>query len=377
MNANVKNIRLGDIIDLRDEVNAENAPYPVLGLNKEKSFIPTVANLSEIDLRKYKVVQKNWFAFSGMQTGRDVCIRIARYTEESPAIISPAYTTFTIRECYKGRQILDSYIFLFFNRRESDRYGAFISDSSVRANLDWPRFCDIEIPLPDIEIQRQLVNVWEGLNSMKQDNEAQAEPLMELCMSYLKKLRKNYPLQSIGGFIAPIDERNSDNKYKEDSVRGIATSKQFIVTKANLEGVSLSSYKLVPPNSFAFVADTSRRGDKMSLAFNDSPEVYLVSSISTVFEVLKCSDLLPEYLYLWFLRPEFDRYARFHSWGSARETFDLDDMKRVSIPIPPKPIQQAVVDIYNCAKESKAIAEQAEQLRRIAGPALMQKAINN
>ena len=339
--------------------------------------MPTVANVNDVNLQKYKVVEKGWFAFSGMQTGRDVCIRLARYTDDFPALISPAYTTFTLRDRVGEKEISPAYVFMFFNREESDRYGAFISDSSVRANLDWSRFCDIEIPVPDIEIQRQLVDVWEGLNSMKQDNEAQAEPLMELCMSYLKKLRKDYPLQSIGGFIAPIDERNSDNKYKENSVRGIATSKQFIVTKANLEGVSLSSYKLVPPNSLAFVADTSRRGDKMSLAFNDSPEVYLVSSISTVFEVLKGSDLLPEYLYLWFLRPEFDRYARFHSWGSARETFDLDDMKRVSIPIPPKSIQQAVVDIYNCAKESKSIAEQAEQLRRIAGPALMQKAINN
>lgn len=370
-------MRMGDLIILQDKVNSDNNEFPVLGLNKEKSFMPTVANVNDVNLQKYKVVEKGWFAFSGMQTGRDVCIRLARYTDDFPALISPAYTTFTLRDRVGEKEISPAYVFMFFNREESDRYGAFISDSSVRANLDWSRFCDIEIPVPDIEIQRQLVDVWEGLNSMKQDNEAQAEPLMELCMSYLKKLRKDYPLQSIGGFIAPIDERNSDNKYKENSVRGIATSKQFIVTKANLEGVSLSSYKLVPPNSLAFVADTSRRGDKMSLAFNDSPEVYLVSSISTVFEVLKGSDLLPEYLYLWFLRPEFDRYARFHSWGSARETFDLDDMKRVSIPIPPKSIQQAVVDIYNCAKESKSIAEQAEQLRRIAGPALMQKAINN
>lgn len=377
MASEVSYMRMGDLIILQDKVNSDNNEFPVLGLNKEKSFMPTVANVNDVNLQKYKVVEKGWFAFSGMQTGRDVCIRLARYTDDFPALISPAYTTFTLRDRVGEKEISPAYVFMFFNREESDRYGAFISDSSVRANLDWSRFCDIEIPVPDIEIQRQLVDVWEGLNSMKQDNEAQAEPLMELCMSYLKKLRKDYPLQSIGGFIAPIDERNSDNKYKENSVRGIATSKQFIVTKANLEGVSLSSYKLVPPNSLAFVADTSRRGDKMSLAFNDSPEVYLVSSISTVFEVLKGSDLLPEYLYLWFLRPEFDRYARFHSWGSARETFDLDDMKRVSIPIPPKSIQQAVVDIYNCAKESKAIAEQAEQLRRIAGPALMQKAINN
>ncbi len=199
---------------------------------------------------------------------------------------------------------------------------------------------------------------------------------MELCMSYLKKLREEYVPVPIGDFLIPVDERNTDNVYNEKSVRGIATSKHFIDTKANLEGVSLSNYKLVAPNRFAFVADTSRRGDKMSLAFNDTKDTFLVSSISTVFEVVNDRTLLPEYLYLWFLRPEFDRYARFHSWGSARESFNLDDMKRVCIPIPNKSIQQAIVDIFKCAKESKAISNEAEKLRKAVAPALIQKAIH-
>lgn len=376
MASDITYMRIGDLIILQDKVNSDNCDYPVLGLNKEKNFMPTVANINEVNLQKYKIVEKGWFAFSGMQTGRDVCIRIARYIEDNPALISPAYTTFTLRDKVGEKEVSSSYVFMFFNREESDRYGAFISDSSVRANLDWSRFCDIEIPVPDIEIQRQLVEVWEGLNNMKKDNEAQAEPLMGLCMSYLKKLREEYASVPIGDFLIPIDERNTDKTYEEKNVRGIATSKQFIETKANLEGVSLSAYKLVAPNRFAFVADTSRRGDKMSLAFNDSQETFLVSSISTVFEVENSSKLLPEYLYLWFLRPEFDRYARFHSWGSARETFNLEDMKRVCIPIPGKSIQQAIVDIYKCAKESKAISGESEKLRKTVAPALIQKAIH-
>lgn len=376
MATEVTYMRMGDLIILQDKVNSDNNGFPVLGLNKEKSFMPTVANVNDVNLQKYKVVEKGWFAFSGMQTGRDVCIRLARYTDDFPALISPAYTTFTLRDRVGEKEISPAYVFMFFNREESDRYGAFISDSSVRANLDWSRFCDIEIPVPDIKIQRQLVDVWEGLNGLKVDNEAQAEPLMGLCMSYLKKLREEYVPVSIGDFLIPIDERNTDNAYKEKSVRGIGTSKHFIDTKANLEGVSLSSYKLVAPNRFAFVADTSRRGDKMSLAFNDTKETFIVSSISTVFEVVNDCSLLPEYLYLWFLRPEFDRYARYHSWGSARETFNLEDMKRVCIPIPDKAIQQAIVDIYKCAKESKAISCEAEKLRKAVAPALIQKAIH-
>ncbi|MGN0820767.1 MAG: restriction endonuclease subunit S, partial [Akkermansia sp.] len=74
----------------------------------------------------------------------------------------------------------------------------------------------------------------------------------------------------LGDFIAPTDDRNVDNRLGVESVRGISTDKHFIATKANLEGVSLSSYKLVKPRDFAFVSDTSRRGDKMSLAYNSS-----------------------------------------------------------------------------------------------------------
>lgn len=366
---------MGDLIILQDKVNSDNCDYPVLGLNKDKNFMPTVANINDVNLQKYKIVEKGWFAFSGMQTGRDVCIRIARYVDESPALISPAYTTFTIRDKVEETEISSAYVFLFFNREESDRYGAFISDSSVRANLDWARFCDIEIPVPDIEIQRQLVDVWEGLNELKVDNDAQADPLMGLCMSYLKKLREEYDSVPLSQKLKSCEGRNKEGLLTIENVRGISIAKAFIFSKANMEGVPLGNYKIVCPKEFAFVTVTSRNGEKISLAYNDSQEDYLVSATYEVFRVIT-DDLLPEYLYLWFLRPEFDRYARFHSWGSARETFNLDDMKRVCIPIPDKSIQQAIVDIYKCAKESKAISTEAEKLRKAVAPALIQKAIH-
>lgn len=375
MASEVTYMRMGDLIILQDKVNSDNNEFPVLGLNKEKSFMPTVANVNDVNLQKYKVVEKGWFAFSGMQTGRDVCIRLARYTDDFPALISPAYTTFTLRDRVGEKEISPAYVFMFFNREESDRYGAFISDSSVRANLDWSRFCDIEIPVPDIEIQRQLVDVWEGLNGLKVDNDAQAEPLMGLCMSYLKKLREEYVTVPLSQKIESCEGRNKEGLLTIENVRGISIAKSFIFSKANMEGVPLGNYKIVRPNEFAFVTVTSRNGEKISLAYNDSQENYLVSATYEVFRVVT-DDLLPEYLYLWFLRPEFDRYARFHSWGSARETFNMDDMKRVCIPIPDKSIQQAIVDIYKCAKESKSISSEAEKLRKAVAPALIQKAIH-
>ena len=177
----------------------------------------------------------------------------------------------------------------------------------------------------------------------------------------------------LGDYINPCDERNTDGLLGADTVRGLSTQKGVIPTVANLDGVSLESYKLFPPKAIAFVPDTSRRGDKISLGINNEGKTLLVSSISAVFRT--CADYLdPTYLYLWFCRTEFDRYARFNSWGSAREAFSMDDMKRVHIPLPRIEEQRRIVAIYEAAREAKRIAEEAGKLSEEICPALMGQA---
>ena len=121
----------------------------------------------------------------------------------------------------------------------------------------------------------------------------------------------------------------------------------MIKTKADLEGVNLSGYKIVPTNYFAYVPDTSRRGEKIALALNNCDDNFLISSIYSTF---RCNDdqiLSPEFLFLLISHSEFDRYSRYNSWGSARETFDWDEMCRVELPVPDIKEQQKIVDTYN------------------------------
>lgn len=151
----------------------------------------------------------------------------------------------------------------------------------------------------------------------------------------------------LGELIEQCDNRNTDEKYTIDDVRGISTGKSFIETKANMDGVSLTAYKIVKRGEFAYVADTSRRGGKIAVAFNNDEGEILISSIYTVFRVSKTDLLLSEYLFMYFNRLEFDRYSRFNSWGSARETFNWEDMCDIGIDLPPLPIQQKYVDVYN------------------------------
>ncbi len=172
-------------------------------------------------------------------------------------------------------------------------------------------------------------------------------------------------LTKLGKYITQSDARNYDGIYDENAVVGLSTQKQAIKTKADLTGVNLTSYKIFPARSFAYVPDTSRRGDKVSLVYNLSDETYLVSSISVVFYVSDEEHLLPEYLHMYFNRPEFDRYTRFNSWGSARETFSWEDMCDIDIELPDITVQQKYVDIYNAMLANQRSYEQGlEDLKR-------------
>ena len=170
-------------------------------------------------------------------------------------------------------------------------------------------------------------------------------------------MRSNY--KKLGEYIRPIDERNSDGSLGKDNLYGISVTKDFIVTHANLVGVTFGSYKVVAPRQFAYIPDTSRRGDKIAISLNTMGEKIIVSSICTVFEIVDEDQLLPEYLMLWFMRPEFDRYARFMSNGSAREVFDWDSMCGVELPVPSLPEQRKIVHDY------QVITDRIELLRKM------------
>ena len=151
----------------------------------------------------------------------------------------------------------------------------------------------------------------------------------------------------LGELIEQCDERNDKLKYTLKDVKGISIQKIFIETKADMKDVSLNPYKLVQPDNFAYVTVTSRNGEKITLAHNTTINTYIVSSSYIVFKVNRTDLLSSDFLYIYFNRPEFDRYSRFNSWGSARETFSWDDMCDMDIDLPPLAIQQKYVNVYN------------------------------
>lgn len=358
----LKKYKLGELIEVCDERNTFGLKK-FYGLNIQKEFMPTVANTEGLDESKYKVVRKHRFVFSGMQTGRDVCIRIGMYINTPPIIVSPAYTTFEIT---RKDLVLPEYLFISFLSKEKDRYGAFCSDGSIRSNLDWERFCDFDITLPSLDIQRKYVAVYLAMQENLAAYQSKVDELKTVCDGYMDRLKKTATISQLKDYIEPCDERNVNGEIGIDAVMGISTEKTFIETKANMIGVKPNSYKVVPKDTFAYVPDTSRRGDKMAIALNREDKLLLVSSIYTTFRSKDTQKLLPEYLFMFFNRPEFDRYARFHSWGSAREVFTMDDMNEVKIPIPDISVQREIVNIHKCYLERQRIAEELKaQINRM------------
>ena len=171
-----------ELLEEIDHRNVDGAITEVQGINITKQFMPSVANTYNVNLKNYKVVEKGQFAFSGMQTGRDRCIRIALYTDEEPIIISPAYSVFKMKDV----DVLPEYIMIWFSRKETDRLGWFMSDSSIRTNLDMDRFYEIEIPIPDLSVQRAIVEIYEAYKIRRSIAEQLKSQTKDICPILIK-----------------------------------------------------------------------------------------------------------------------------------------------------------------------------------------------
>ena len=166
-------------------------------------------------------------------------------------------------------------------------------------------------------------------------------------------MEKGYKI--LGNYIRLVDERNKDLSVTK--LLGVSISKKFIPSIANTVGTDFTKYKVVKKGQFTYIPDTSRRGDKIGIALLEDYEEGLVSNVYTVFEVIDEKQLIPQYLMLWFSRPEFDRFARFKSHGSVREVMDWDEMCNVELPVPTYEEQIRIVESYKTITDRIALKQ--------------------
>jgi type I restriction enzyme, S subunit len=179
-------------------------------------------------------------------------------------------------------------------------------------------------------------------------------------------MKSNY--KKIGKYIQPVNIRNKE--LEVDTLLGVSIKKILIPSIANTVGTNMKTYKVIKRNQFAYGPVTSRNGDKVSIALLEEHDVAIVSQAYTVFEVIDETELDPEYLMMWFRRPEFDRYARFKSHGSAREIFDWNELRETELPIPSIEKQREIVKEYNTVVNRIKLNEQLNQKLEEAAQAL-------
>ena len=353
----LKKYRLGELITQRREKYDGNEVLQSWGVSRDGFIRP---KQEDADTSIYNVFYRNDFVFN---PARMELNSIALNTSYDKAICSSLYEVFYVT---RKDIVLPEYLNMFIKRNEFARRCWYEAIGSARNYFRVGDLSQFDITLPPIEQQRKYVDIYLALQNNLAVYQSKVEELKLVCDGYLDKLKVENEKLKIGEFIEVCDERNSKGIYTLKNLRGVSIEKKFIDTKADMAGVSLAPYIVVKPKYFVFVPVTSRNGEKITLAINDSDDTYIVSSAYTVFRIKDTKKLLPEYLFMYFNRPEFDRYARFNSWGSAREVFTMDDMNDVEIPIPDIKVQQEIVNIHKCYIERQRIAEALkEQLKNI------------
>lgn len=369
-------VRLGDYIEQSDKRNPDGAltETDVQGISTDKCFIPTKANLDRVSVLSYKIVAPSEFAYVADTSRRGDKVALALNSSEKDILISSIYTVF---HSVDENILLPEYMFLLFNRPEFDRYTRFNSWGSARETFDWSAMERVHIPLPSIEVQRELVDTYNGLKTLAEQNEALIPRLSAACHAYIVDCRAKYPSVSLGEYIEIDEEQNINDE--DLPFMGINIQKEFMPTNANTDGLKRNKYLIMRKGRFVFSGMQTGRDIAIRVGLYNSDKPALISPAYITFSVSKDkrNRILPEYLNLQFKRSESDRLGWFYSDGSIRSNLDWDRFCEFQIPLPPIDVQQAIVDVYHCMEKAKQIATTAREKLKTLCPALVQRAAHS
>lgn len=363
--------QLGEYIEPCDERNGETfGVESVRGISINKAIIPTKADMEGVSLKPYKLLKPEEFCFVTVTSRNGGKISLACNETDETYIVSSSYEVFRVT---RKDELLPMYLNMLIRRPEFDRYARFNSWGSARETFSYNDMRRVRVPVPTIDEQRRVVDAWQGLRRMKEENEQIAEPLMALCRSYMQEVKKKYPMKAIGPMMTLSDEVNEGGKVLP--VVGVNFQKEFMPTAANMDGIDTSKYKVMKSGRFVFSGMQTGRDVCIRIGLWDSEDESLMSPAYTTFELKSDCGVSPEYFFLMFKRPEMDRLGWFYSDSSVRSNLDWSRFEMIKIPMPPIEVQQVVVDLYRSAKEAKRIAAEADELSRQICPALIQHVV--
>ena len=357
--------KLGELIEPCEDKNTDlkYGLEALKGISIKKTFIETKAEMEGVSLKPYLIVAPDDFAYVTITSRNGEKITLAHNDSENTYIVSSSYIVFRV----KRKDILHStYLFMYFNRPEFDRYSRFNSWGSAREAFSWDDMCDIDIELPDLPTQQKYVDIYLAMVANQKAYERGLDDLKLTCDGYIEDIRRKMPCEKIGPY---IEERNEKNENNEITLfQGVNVDHVFTDPKRVAEDSENGS--VVRNGQFAFNKVMKAHNTKLPIALREGPDC-VVSNSYQVFEVTDKAKLLPKYLLLWVNRAETQRYAGFISFGTTRDIFSFEDMGEIAIPLPDIKIQQNIVDIFTVYQDRQAINEKLKSQIKTLCPILI------
>ena len=386
--------KLGNLIEISETKNKDLTVTNLVGVNINKEFMPSVANTVGTNLANYKIIKKDQFVYNNMQVARDRTIRIVRYADETPSIMSPAYKIFQVID----KNILNpEFLMLYFLRPEFDRLCWFYTDSSIRGSLDWAKFCNLKVPVPPIDIQEKIVNIYNFLNErihLKNKINKNLEGLAKAIYRYhfidfkpyasdglmkdssLGLIPKNWSVQSIEDFVDDMKnggtpKRGESDYWDKGTVPWLKTGEinNNIIIKSEEHitelGLKNSSAKLLPVNSIIMALYGKGTAARIGL-------LKLEATTNQACCAMICNDFnktLFLYLFLLFHQKEIENLAS----GSVQQNLSKDLIGNLELIVPPMEIIENLPfkEIYDKITNNYFEIEYLTNLRDTLLPKLM------
>ncbi len=359
------NIRLGDYIE-RSTINNKDLKYGVdliVGVNSQGVFATPKGNTDGVDLKPYKIVENGAFVYNPTRLE----LGSIAYRTEGLCIVSHLYMVFYLTD--EGKKIIDPmWLYIYFRRSEFCREVTFRNFGSQRPEFNFNDMSDIVIPLPDIEIQKKYVDVYNAMIENQKSYECGLDDLKLVCDAYIEDLRRKLPCDIIGNYVHQYNEKNNNGEITLE--QGININKRFINPQRTND--NFYGRKIVRTGQIAYC--TQLNNENIAVALRTGPDC-IVSNVYDVIEFNENSGLIPEYLMLWLVRAEFGRFVYWASQGTSYEFLAYDNLANYKIPVPDYEVQKSIVGIYNVYNERREINEKLKAQIKDICPILIKGSI--
>ena len=332
------NIRLGDYIE-RSTKNNKDLKYGsdlIAGVSSQGVFTIPKGNIDGVNLKPYKIVENGAFVYNPTRLE----LGSIAYRTEGLCIVSHLYMIFYLTD--KGKKIINPiWLYIYFRRAEFCREVTFRNFGSQRPEFNFNDICDIVIPLPDIEIQKKYVNVYNAMLKNQKNYENGLEDLKLVCDAYIDKLKHLKEKVPIGEFVVQIDNRNKEKLSY--SFKGLSMDNYFIDSIADSNGLNFSNYKIVEPSEYGAVLMKVGRDGRLTIARNDSKESYLISPAYYTFKTVGIDS---DYFMANVNRLESERRGWFSCDTSARGSLSWGEFLDLPIPNASKKEQSIIAELH-------------------------------